>query len=183
VASTRDRGVGSRNRADRVGENRLDGEIRNHASFIWSVADLLRGTYKQSDYGKVILPLVVIRRLDCVLDPTKDDVLARAKSLKGKVENVDPVLRSVAGQQFYTPRRWTSGACSTTRTTSPTTCGPTSAGSPTPRGTSSRSSTSTHRSRGSTGRTSSTRSSRAPPTSTSTPRLSPISRWATSTRS
>ncbi|MEO8423309.1 MAG: class I SAM-dependent DNA methyltransferase [Actinomycetota bacterium] len=75
--------------------------IRNHAAFIWSVADLLRGTYKQSDYGKVILPLVVIRRLDCVLEPTKDAVLGKAKGLKGKVENVEPVLRSVAGQQFY----------------------------------------------------------------------------------
>ncbi|MEX0985434.1 MAG: class I SAM-dependent DNA methyltransferase [Actinomycetota bacterium] len=75
--------------------------IRNHAAFVWSVADLLRGTYKQSEYGKVILPLVVIRRLDCVLEPTKDAVLKRAKSLKGKVENVEPVLRSVAGQQFY----------------------------------------------------------------------------------
>jgi type I restriction enzyme M protein len=78
-----------------------NGEIRNHAAFIWSVADLLRGTYKQSDYGKVILPLVVIRRLDCVLESSKDSVLERAKSLKGKVENVEPVLRSVAGQQFY----------------------------------------------------------------------------------
>jgi type I restriction enzyme M protein len=78
-----------------------NGEIGNHASFIWSVADLLRGTYKQSEYGKVILPLVVIRRLDCVLEPTQDAVLKRAKSLKGKVENVEPVLRSVAGQQFY----------------------------------------------------------------------------------
>ena len=77
-----------------------NGEIKNHASFIWSVADLLRGTYKQSEYGKVVLPLVVIRRLDCVLEPTKDAVLKRAKSLKGKVENVEPVLRSVAGQQF-----------------------------------------------------------------------------------
>jgi type I restriction enzyme M protein len=78
-----------------------DGKINNHAGFIWSVADLLRGTYKQSDYGKVILPLVVIRRLDCVLEPTKEEVLKRAKSLKGRVENVEPVLRAVAGQQFY----------------------------------------------------------------------------------
>lgn len=83
-----------------------NGEIKNHAAFIWSVADLLRGTYKQSDYGKVILPLVVIRRLDCVLETTKDAVLAKAKGLKGKVENVEPVLRSVAAQQFYrTPPR------------------------------------------------------------------------------
>ena len=78
-----------------------NGEIKNHASFIKSIAELLRGTYKQSDYGKVILPLAVIRRLDCVLEPTKDAVLKRAKALKGKVENVEPVLCSVAGEQFY----------------------------------------------------------------------------------
>jgi type I restriction enzyme M protein len=75
--------------------------IKNHAAFIWSVADLLRGDYKQSEYGKVILPLTVICRLDCVLEPTKAAVLARAKSLKGQVENVDPVLESVAGQGFF----------------------------------------------------------------------------------
>ena len=46
------------------------------SSFIWSVADLLRGDYKQSDYGKVILPFTVLRRLDCVLEPTKAKVLA-----------------------------------------------------------------------------------------------------------
>jgi len=43
----------------------------NLSSFIWSVADLLRGDYKQSEYGKVILPFTVLRRLDCVLEPTK----------------------------------------------------------------------------------------------------------------
>src|SRR6266540_3325663 len=75
--------------------------IRNHASFIWSVADKLRGVYKQSEYGRVILPLVVLRRLDCVLEPTKADVLARHKALKGRVENVAPVLKAVAGEQFY----------------------------------------------------------------------------------
>jgi type I restriction enzyme M protein len=75
--------------------------IRNHAAFIWSVADKLRGVYKQSEYGRVILPLVVLRRLDCVLEPTKADVLARAAKLKGKVENVAPVLEAVAGEQFY----------------------------------------------------------------------------------
>lgn len=42
--------------------------------FIWSVADLLRGDYKQADCGKVILPLTVLRRLDCVLAPTKAKV-------------------------------------------------------------------------------------------------------------
>lgn len=75
--------------------------IRNHAAFIWSVADLLRGDYKQSEYGKVVLPLTVIRRLDCVLEPTKQAVLERHKQLAGRIENVEPVLQAVAGQQFY----------------------------------------------------------------------------------
>ena len=61
-------------------------QVRNHAAFIWSVADKLRGVYKQSEYGRVILPLVVLRRLDCVLEPTKQAVLDRAANLKGKVE-------------------------------------------------------------------------------------------------
>jgi len=53
------------------------------SSFIWSVADLLRGDYKQSEYGKVILPFTVLRRLDCVLEATKPAVLAEyAKQLR-----------------------------------------------------------------------------------------------------
>jgi type I restriction-modification system DNA methylase subunit len=56
---------------------------RNHAAFIWSVADLLRGDYKQSEYGKVILTLTVIRCLDCVLEPTKQAVLDRHKQVAG----------------------------------------------------------------------------------------------------
>jgi len=75
--------------------------IRNHAAFIWSVADLLRGDYKQSEYGRVILPLVVLRRLDCVLEPTKAKVRAAAAQLAGRVENLDPLLRQVSGEQFY----------------------------------------------------------------------------------
>jgi type I restriction enzyme M protein len=75
--------------------------IRNHAAFIWSVADLLRGDYKQSEYGKVILPLVVLRRLDCVLELTKPAVLKRHAELAGRIENLEPVLQAVAGQQFF----------------------------------------------------------------------------------
>jgi type I restriction enzyme M protein len=75
--------------------------IRSNAAFIWSVADLLRGDYKQSEYGKVVLPLTVIRRLDCVLEPTKQEVLEKHKQLAGRIENVEPVLQAVAGQQFY----------------------------------------------------------------------------------
>ncbi|MGO9196845.1 MAG: N-6 DNA methylase [Acidimicrobiales bacterium] len=75
--------------------------IKNHAAFIWSVADLLRGDYKQSEYGRVILPLTVIRRLDCVLEPTKRAVLERYKQIEGRIENVEPVLCSVSGEQFF----------------------------------------------------------------------------------
>jgi type I restriction enzyme M protein len=75
--------------------------IRNHAAFIWTVADLLRGDYKQSEYGKVILPLTVIRRLDCVLEATKEAVLERHRQLAGRIDNLEPVLQAVAGQQFY----------------------------------------------------------------------------------
>lgn len=73
--------------------------IQNHAEFIWSVADLLRGDYKQSEYGKVILPFVVLRRFDCVLEPIKDKVLATAEKLAGKLGNVEPILRRAAGQE------------------------------------------------------------------------------------
>ena len=66
--------------------------IKNHAAFIWSVADLLRGDYKQSEYGKVILPLTVLRRFDCVLAPVKQEMLAKYAQLKGKVENFGPIL-------------------------------------------------------------------------------------------
>ncbi len=76
--------------------------IRNHAAFIWSVADLLRGDYKRSEYGKVVLPLTVIRRLDCVLEPTKQAVLKRQRRLSGRIENVEPLLQAAAGgHQFY----------------------------------------------------------------------------------
>ena len=73
----------------------------NLSSFIWSVADLLRGDYKQSEYGKVILPFTVLRRLDCVLEATKADVLAE-KTLREKAGlNPEPFLLRKSGQFFY----------------------------------------------------------------------------------
>jgi|ERR1017187_477316 type I restriction-modification system DNA methylase subunit len=59
------------------------------SSFIWSVADLLRGDYKQSEYGKVILPFTVLRRLDCVLEPTKAAVLAEQAARKKQGLNAE----------------------------------------------------------------------------------------------
>ena len=75
--------------------------VNNHAGFIWSVADLLRGVYKQSEYGRVILPLTVLRRLDCVLGPTKAAVLEADETLPTTLQNRDPVLCQAAGQSFF----------------------------------------------------------------------------------
>ena len=71
------------------------------SAFIWSVADLLRGDYKQSDYGKVILPFTVLRRLDCVLAPTKDAVLAELAAKQALDVNAEPFLLRKAGQSFF----------------------------------------------------------------------------------
>jgi type I restriction enzyme M protein len=75
------------------------GDPRNHADFIWSGADLLRGDYKRSEYGKVILPLTVLRRLDGVLAPTKQQVLEKHEQLRGRLETMDPVLNRITGVQ------------------------------------------------------------------------------------
>ena len=71
------------------------------SAFIWSVADLLRGDYKQSEYGKVILPFTVLRRLDCVLEATKDAVLAEQAGKQQAGINPEPFLLRKAGQSFY----------------------------------------------------------------------------------
>ncbi len=71
------------------------------SAFIWSVADLLRGDYKQSDYGKVILPFTVLRRLDCVLEATKPAVLAELADKEKLGVNPEPFLLRKAGQSFY----------------------------------------------------------------------------------
>jgi type I restriction enzyme M protein len=71
-------------------------------SFIWSVADLLRGPYRPNQYKDVMLPLTVLRRLDCVLEPTKENVLEKQKSLAGsKFEDAEQLLDRVAGQSFH----------------------------------------------------------------------------------
>jgi type I restriction enzyme M protein len=73
----------------------------NLSSFIWSVADLLRGDYKQSEYGKVILPFTVLRRLDCVLEPTKEAVLQEKAARERAGLNPEPFLLRKSGQFFY----------------------------------------------------------------------------------
>lgn len=70
--------------------------------FIWSICNLLRGPYKRNEYRKVILPLTVLRRFDCLLAPTKAEVLKQYRTLEGKPENiVRSLLQKVTGHQFY----------------------------------------------------------------------------------
>ncbi|MEU2651142.1 class I SAM-dependent DNA methyltransferase [Streptomyces albidoflavus] len=73
-------------------------ELANHA---WSVADLLRGDYRQSDYGKVILPFTVLRRLECVLEPTREKVAETVTRFAGQEIDTDHFLRKAAGHSFY----------------------------------------------------------------------------------
>ena len=78
-------------------------KVRKLAGFIWSIAELLRGDYKQADYGKVILPFTVLRRLDCVLEPTKAVVMefyeTKLKSMN--LKNPEPLLNQKAGVTFH----------------------------------------------------------------------------------
>src|SRR5262245_15881461 len=77
----------------------------NHSeivSFLWGVADLIRDTFRRGRYQDVILPLTVLRRLDCVLAATKAKVLARQAQLRdGGLDNLDQELRITAGLAFY----------------------------------------------------------------------------------
>ena len=79
------------------------GEI---VSFIFGMANLIRDTFKRGKYQDVILPLTVLRRLDCVLAPTKAKVLETQAKLRGKLDNLDPQLRKASGFAFYNTSRY-----------------------------------------------------------------------------
>ncbi|QHQ51515.1 type I restriction-modification system subunit M [Aeromonas media] len=82
--------------------------ISSLANLIWSVADLLRGDFKQSQYGRIILPFTVLRRLECVLAPTRENVLATAESTKALPELArHKLLLNAAGQSFYNTAKLT----------------------------------------------------------------------------
>lgn len=81
----------------------------NHSevvSFVWSIADLLRGKFKRGEYQDVILPLTVLRRIDCVLAPTKAAVLETNAKYSGRLDNVDGLLRKASGFAFYNTSRY-----------------------------------------------------------------------------
>ena len=81
----------------------------NHSqivSWLWGVADLIRDTFKRGKYQDVILPLTVLRRLDCVLAPTKAKVLETQAKYKGKLENQEQLLRRASSFAFYNTSRY-----------------------------------------------------------------------------
>jgi type I restriction enzyme M protein len=86
-------------------------DIQNLGGFVWSIAEILRGDFKQSEYGKVILPFVVLRRLDCILEGTKDAVLATAETLPDGVDEAtrDMILFGSVGDgvKVYNLSRFT----------------------------------------------------------------------------
>jgi type I restriction enzyme M protein len=87
------------------------------AAFLWSIADLLRGDFKQSQYGRIILPFTLLRRLECVLEPTKQKVLDAAQEHQTKPDLVrEKLLLRSAGQQFYNASSLTLGTLSDTQT-------------------------------------------------------------------
>jgi len=87
------------------------------AAFIWSVADLLRGDFKQSQYGRIILPFTLLRRLECVLEPTKAEVLSAAHTHQAKPEAVrEKLLLRAAEQPFFNASPLTLGTLSDTQT-------------------------------------------------------------------
>src|SRR5919107_1110334 len=74
------------------------------SNFIWQIADLLRGPYRPPQYERVMLPMTVLRRFDCVLKPTKAQVLAKYERIKDgelKGDALDAVLNKVTGQRFH----------------------------------------------------------------------------------
>lgn len=76
--------------------------FQDKVSFIWSIAEILRGPYKPEDYGKVILPLAVLRRFDCVLESTKEEVLESFEKFKHLNEDArEPILNRIAKQNFH----------------------------------------------------------------------------------
>lgn len=85
--------------------------INNNASFIWSIAELLRGDFRQSEYGRIVLPFTILRRLDCILESTKEAVLEEASGLP---EDMDEQMRMAilsevadAGGQIYNQSQFT----------------------------------------------------------------------------
>jgi len=89
---------------------------QNLADFIWNVADTLRGDFRQSEFGRIILPFTVLRRLECVLEPTRAAVLAQFQALKDSGVDLDLVLPSTAQASFYNVSQFSLSSAGSTST-------------------------------------------------------------------
>lgn len=89
---------------------------QNLAADIWNIADTLRGDFKQSEFGRVILPFAVLRRLECVLEPTKKDVLAQHETVKGSSIDLDLLLPATAKATFYNTSQFSLATLGSTST-------------------------------------------------------------------
>lgn len=78
----------------------INGNINQKANLIWSIADVLTGTYKPHEYGEVILPMMVIKRFDCILEDTKDAVLKKLPEVSN-LPMKDIFLKKASGHPFY----------------------------------------------------------------------------------
>jgi len=79
-----------------------DSGFSGKVAFIWSLAETLRGDVKSHEYGQFVLPFLVLRRIECALEPTKDQVIAKAESIKSNSPaTAEPVLKKTAKQRFY----------------------------------------------------------------------------------
>lgn len=88
------------------------------AAFIWKNAEDLWGDFKHTDFGKIILPFTLLRRLECVLEPTRDAVRQANEKFKSKGVNLDLVLRQTAGLPFYNTSLYSLGTLGATKTKS-----------------------------------------------------------------
>jgi type I restriction enzyme M protein len=90
-----------------VHRGRMANNFTDKANFIWTVADLIRDDFKRGKYQDIILPLTVLRRIDGVLEPSKDKVLGEYEKYKDKLKDIDPILRKASGYVFYNTSRFT----------------------------------------------------------------------------
>ena len=87
------------------------------AAFLWSIADLLRGDFKQSQYGRIILPFTLLRRMECVLAPTRDAVLKESQAQASRPDLVrEQLLLRASGQQFFNASKLTMATLSDQQT-------------------------------------------------------------------
>ncbi|TBW11689.1 SAM-dependent DNA methyltransferase [Azotobacter chroococcum subsp. isscasi] len=89
---------------------------QNLADFIWNVADVLRGDFKQSEFGRIILPFTVLRRLECVLEPTREAVRSQYGLLKASGVDFDLLLPGTAGATFYNVSQFSLASLGSTST-------------------------------------------------------------------